>query len=62
LKGEEFVVNANLIEVIEANPDTVITLTTERKFIVKETVPELIEKVKKYHRDVHRTPYDLDSK
>jgi flagellar protein FlbD len=62
LKGEEFVINANLIEVIEANPDTVITLTTERKFIVKETVPEVVESIKKYHRDVFQHPYNLGNK
>jgi flagellar protein FlbD len=51
LKGEEFVINANLIETIEANPDTVISLTTERKYVVKESVPEILEMVKAYHRD-----------
>ncbi|WCL49605.1 flagellar FlbD family protein [Leptospira sp. GIMC2001] len=56
LKGEEFVINANLIETIEANPDTVVTLTTERKFVIKETVQELIQLVKDYHRDIYQSP------
>lgn len=59
LKGEEFVINANLIETIEASPDTVITLTTERKFIVKEKVPEVLEMVKNYHRDIFNRPFHL---
>ncbi|MCC5813571.1 MAG: flagellar FlbD family protein [Leptospira sp.] len=59
LKGEEFVINANLIETIEASPDTVITLTTERKFIVREKLPEVLEMVKNYHREVLQKPYHL---
>lgn len=57
LKGEEFVINANLIEIIEANPDTVITLTTERKFVVKESVSEIIQMVKDYHKDVFQNSF-----
>jgi flagellar protein FlbD len=59
LKGEEFVINANLIETIEASPDTVITLTTERKFIVKEKLPEVIAMIKNYHREVFQTPFQI---
>ncbi len=45
LNGEEVVVNAELIELIKDTPDTVITLTTKRKILVKETVDEVIKKV-----------------
>jgi flagellar protein FlbD len=58
LKGEEFVINANLIETIEANPDTVISLTTDRKFIVKETVPEVLILIKNYHKEVIQKPME----
>jgi len=57
LKGEEFVINANLIETIEANPDTVITLTTEKKFVVREKIPEVLELVKNYHREILQKPF-----
>ncbi|MCG9875355.1 MAG: flagellar FlbD family protein [Leptospiraceae bacterium] len=58
LKGEEFVINANLIETIEANPDTVISLTTDRKFVVKETVPEVLKLIKNYHKEVIQKPME----
>ena len=34
--GTTFTVNSDLIEVIEETPDTVVTLTTGKKIIVKE--------------------------
>ena len=42
LDGQPIVINANLVERIEARPDTIISMTTGRKLIVKETVSELI--------------------
>lgn len=51
LNNTSFVVNAELIETIEATPDTVVTLTTERKYVVRETVDELIRRVVAYKRD-----------
>lgn len=58
LKGEEFVINANLIETIEANPDTVISLTTDRKFIVQETVPTVLRLINNYHKEVFQKPIE----
>lgn len=49
-RGADFVVNADLIETVEATPDTVITLTTGHKFIVSETVDEVIGLVMAYKR------------
>jgi len=43
--GKEFFLNADLMEFLESTPDTIITLTTGKKLIVKETVDEVIEKV-----------------
>jgi flagellar protein FlbD len=45
LSHEEFVLNSDLIEYVEAMPDTVITLTTGQKLRVRETPGEVIEKV-----------------
>lgn len=56
--GGELVVNADLIETVEATPDTVITLTTGHKFIVKESVDEVIRLVVDFRRACH-TPLDL---
>lgn len=48
LDGSELVINAELIELIEPTPDTIITLTTERKLIVRESVDEVIARVIAY--------------
>lgn len=46
------VVNSDLIEHIEATPDTVIALTTGQKFLVLESADEVIERVVKFRRSV----------
>lgn len=50
LNGFEIVVNAELIEWIDAHPDTTISLATGSKIVVKESVDEIIEKVMEYRR------------
>ena len=50
LNGEEFVINGDLIEIVDANPDTVIALINEHKFVVREKIDEVIEKVIEYKR------------
>jgi flagellar protein FlbD len=52
LNGSELVVNARNIETVEGNPDTVIMLTTERRYIVKESVDEVIAKVIEYNKRI----------
>ncbi|MDR7435765.1 MAG: flagellar FlbD family protein [Armatimonadota bacterium] len=49
LNGSEIVINAELIETIEATPDTVISLTTGKKFVVHEPVNEVIEQAVAYY-------------
>lgn len=52
LDGTELVLNAHLIEIVEAVPDTVISLTTGRKLVVRESVNELVERVLAYRRSI----------
>lgn len=52
LNGDVFILNANLIETIEGNPDTVISLTTGHKHVVRETVDEVIEKFIRYNAEI----------
>ena len=52
LQNQKIVINADLIEFIEATPDTMISTTAGKKIIVKETVEEVIEKVIEYKRRV----------
>lgn len=53
LNDSELVINTDLIEFIEAIPDTIISLTSGKKVMVKETVDELIEKVESYKRKIN---------
>lgn len=50
LDGTELVVNAELIELIEMTPDTVLSLTTGRKLIIREPAAEVIARVVAYRR------------
>ena len=52
LDGSQLVVNADLIETLEATPDTVITLTTGRRLVVREPVDQVIRRVVAYRRRV----------
>lgn len=48
----KFTLNAEKIEMIEETPDTVITLTTGKKIIVKESRQEVSNLVKLYRYEV----------
>jgi len=52
LNGPQFAVNADLIERAEATPDTVLTLVDGTKYIVEETVQEVIERVRTFRASV----------
>jgi len=56
LNGEQFVLNAELIRYIESRPDTYITLTTDDRVIVKESVDEVVKRSVDYSRSVRRIP------
>ena len=53
LNGFEIVVNAELIEWIESNPDTTLTLATGSKVIVRNSSDEVIAKIMDYRRTVN---------
>lgn len=52
LNNEKFVLNADLIEFMEETPDTVITMTTGKKIVVRESVDVVIDKIVKYRKRV----------
>lgn len=52
LNGDHFVLNCDMIEIIEANPDTVVSLTTGHKFVVRESIDDIIEKVVQYNAEI----------
>jgi len=51
LNGSTVVINAELIETLEATPDTIITLTNGKKFLVKEDTDEVARRVVEYRRE-----------
>jgi len=52
LNGSEFVLNAELVREVEATPDTIITLTTGQKVMVRESVDEVVAAVLEYRRQI----------
>jgi flagellar protein FlbD len=48
----EFILNAEIIEKIEEVEGSLITLTNGKKYIVTETVPEIVQKVIEYKRKI----------
>ena len=48
INNQEFFINCDLMEFIESTPDTIISLTTGKKIIVKESAEEVIEKIIEY--------------
>jgi flagellar protein FlbD len=57
--GSQFYLNADLIELIEETPDTVVTLSTGRKVVVREPAQTVVERVIQYRRQIH-AGLDLD--
>jgi flagellar protein FlbD len=52
LNHTSVVLNCDLIECVETTPDTVITLTTGQKLMVRETAEEIIARVVRYRRSI----------
>ena len=50
--NKKIVINAELIEMIEKTPDTIITTTTGKKVTVKENLDEVVAAVKSYKKEV----------
>lgn len=52
INNVKITVNSDIIEIVEETPDTVITLTTGKKIIVKESRQEVTNLVISYRRDI----------
>ena len=53
MNEDSFILNAIHIETIEERPDTVITLTNDKKYLVKESIDEIIEKIVAYEKQIN---------
>ena len=52
LDGKPLLVNPELLEMVEATPDTVLTFTNGRKMVVKESLDDLRDRVIAYRRAI----------
>ena len=52
LSGQKILVNPDLLEMVEETPDTVVTLTTGKKIIVKESRQEIKNLVILYRKGI----------
>jgi flagellar protein FlbD len=51
--GSSYYLNAELIQSVEATPDTVITLTNNVKVVVKEPINTVIKSIMDYQKLIH---------
>lgn len=52
LNGNKILINSDLIESVEETPDTVISFTTGKKIIVKESRQDIKNLVISYKKDI----------
>ena len=52
LNNSRLAINSDLIKFVEAAPDTVLTLVTGEKVVVREGVAEVIERVREFRRSI----------
>lgn len=50
LNNKEFYLNEDNIEKIEEVPDTVITMSNDKKYLVKENIDEVMQKILQFKR------------
>ena len=53
LNNQPIVVNCDLIESVESTPDTVVTLISGNKLIVRETPDEITRRVVEFKRAIY---------
>ncbi len=52
LNGDSFVLNAELIKIVEATPDTAISLLNGDRLLVRESVEEVVKRAVEYGRSI----------
>ncbi len=56
LRGEPFILNADLIRYVEARPDTFITLTSGERLVVTESMDEVLRRAVAYQQAKQMIP------
>ncbi len=52
LNNSRLAINSDLIKFVEAAPDTVLTLVSGEKVVVREGVADVIERVREFRRSI----------
>jgi flagellar protein FlbD len=60
LNGERFALNPDLVERVEGHPDTVAFLVDGTKYVVKESVDEVLDEIREYRARILATSYEMD--
>jgi len=60
LNGEGFALNPDLIERVEAHPDTVAFLVDGTKYVVRESVEDVLQEIREYRASILATSYEMD--
>ena len=60
LNGERFALNPDLIERVEGHPDTVAFLVDGTKYVIKESVDEVLQEIREYRASILATSYEMD--
>ncbi|MEG1027665.1 MAG: flagellar FlbD family protein [Oscillospiraceae bacterium] len=55
LNGNHFILNSGLIEIITKIPETKITLTNEKYYLVKESVEDVLALIVEYKRGIYQS-------
>lgn len=56
LNGKEFLLNCEMIKTIESTPDTIITLASGEKLMVREPVDEVLRRTVQYRQMLNQDP------
>ena len=60
LNHKEVIINSSIIEKIEEVPETVITLLNGNKYLVEESVDEVIDKIIEFKKRINNANYRWD--
>jgi flagellar protein FlbD len=60
LNGERFALNPDLVERVEGHPDTVVFLVDGTKYVVSESVDEVLVEIREYRASILATAYEMD--
>ena len=60
LNGDQFALNPDLIERVEGHPDTVAFLVDGTKYVVRESVDDVLQEIREYRASILATSYEMD--